>query len=136
MGIVTDFKNFAVKGNVLDLAVGVIIGTAFGRIVSSLVQDIIMPPIGLLLGGLNMVDFKWIIKPAIDGKEAVSINYGVFLQNVLDFVIVALVIFLVLRAIMSLRAKQATAEVVEVVVISPQEQLLTEIRDLLKQKNL
>ena len=87
-----DFKAFAMKGNVVDMAVGVIIGGAFGKIVSSIVADIIMPPIGLLLGGVNFTDLKWVMKPAevVDGKEveAVTMNYGQFLQNTIDFIII------------------------------------------------
>ncbi|MFM2290811.1 MAG: large-conductance mechanosensitive channel [Bacteroidota bacterium] len=137
MGLLNEFKDFAVRGNVIDLAVGVIIGGAFGKIVSSLVSDIIMPPIGALVGGVNFTDLKLELKPeeTINGihKAAVYLNYGNFLQVTFDFIIVAFAIFLFIKALNKFHKKQ------EVVATppapSPQELLLTEIRDLLKDKN-
>lgn len=136
-----DFKAFAMKGNVIDMAVGVIIGGAFGKIVSSVVADIIMPPLGLLVGGVNFTDLKWVMKPAevVDGKEiaAVTLNYGHFLQATFDFLIVAFSIFLFIR----LLTKLTTKKKVEVAAAPPappaptkEEVLLTEIRDLLKEQ--
>ncbi|MBB3895254.1 large-conductance mechanosensitive channel protein MscL [Bacteroides pyogenes] len=132
-----DFKAFAMKGNVVDMAVGVIIGGAFGKIVSSVVADIIMPPIGLLLGGMNFTDLKWVLKPAevVDGKEveAVTMNYGQFLQNTIDFIIIAFSIFLVIRLVMKLVVKKEE-EPETPPAPTKEEVLLAEIRDLLKDK--
>ena len=105
-----DFKAFAMKGNVIDMAVGVIIGGAFGKIVSSVVADVIMPPLGLLVGGVNFTDLKWVMKPAevVDGKEiaAVTLNYGNFLQATFDFLIIAFSIFLFIRLLTKLTTKK------------------------------
>jgi len=132
MGILREFKEFAMRGNVIDLAVGVIIGGAFGKIIASLVADIIMPPIGLLVGGVNFVDLKWQMKPAmiVDGvkKAAVTLNYGNFIQVTFDFLIVAFCIFLFVKGINSMSKNKDEARAVP----SKEEQLLTEIRDLLK----
>jgi large conductance mechanosensitive channel len=131
MGFVQDFKSFAMKGNVVDLAVAVIIGAAFGKIVSSFVNDVLMPPIGLLLGHIDFKEFKAILVHGGEGVKEVTINYGMFIQNVIDFLIVALVIFIALRAVMKLQKKKE-----EVPPPPPeptnQEKLLAEIRDLLK----
>jgi len=136
MGILKEFKEFAMRGNVIDLAVGVIIGGAFGKIIASLVADIIMPPIGLLLGGVNFVDLKWVMKSAevVDGvkKAAVSINYGSFLQVTFDFLIVAFCIFMFIKGINRLSRKKE--EVPAPPALSKEEVLLAEIRDLLKEK--
>lgn len=136
MGMLKEFKEFAMRGNVIDLAVAVIIGGAFGKIIASLVADIIMPPIGLLLGGVNFVDLKWVMKAAevVDGvkKEAVSINYGSFLQVTFDFLIIAFCIFLLIKGINRLGKKKEEAPAP--VVKSNEELLLAEIRDLLKEK--
>ena len=132
MGILREFKAFAMRGNVIDLAVGVIIGGAFGKIIASLVADIIMPPIGLLVGGVNFVDLKWQMKPAmiVDGvkKAAVTLNYGNFIQVTFDFLIVAFCIFLFVKGINSMSKNKDEAPAIP----SKEEQLLTEIRDLLK----
>ena len=108
-----DFKAFAMKGNVIDMAVGVIIGGAFGKIVSSVVADVIMPPLGLLVGGENFTDLKWVMKPAevVDGKEiaAVTLNYGNFLQATFDFLIIAFSIFLFIRLLTKLTTKKEAA---------------------------
>jgi large conductance mechanosensitive channel len=131
MKLVDEFKNFAMKGNVVDMAVGIIIGAAFGKIVSSVVSDIIMPPLGLLIGGVNFTDLKWVMKAATDTAPAVTWNYGNFLQVCFDFLIVAFVVFLLIKAINAAKKKE------EVVPSAPpeapkEEVLLTEIRDLLK----
>ena len=138
-----DFKAFAMKGNVIDMAVGIIIGGAFGKIVSSLVANIIMPPIGLLVGGVNFTDLKWVLKAAevgADGQEiapAVTLDYGQFLQATFDFLIIAFSIFLFIRLISNLMAKKREeAPAAPPVPPEPtkEEVLLTEIRDLLKEK--
>lgn len=136
-----DFKAFAMKGNVIDMAVGVIIGGAFGKIVSSVVADVIMPPLGLLVGGVNFTDLKWVMKPAevVDGKEiaAVTLNYGNFLQATFDFLIIALSIFLFIRLLTKLTTKkEAAAPTTPPAPPAPtkEEVLLTEIRDLLKEQ--
>lgn len=136
-----DFKAFAMKGNVIDMAVGVVIGGAFGKIVSSLVANVIMPPIGLLVGGVNFTDLKWVMKPAevVDGKEiaAVTLNYGNFLQATFDFLIIAFSIFLFIRLLTKLTTKkEAAAPATPPAPPAPtkEEVLLTEIRDLLKEQ--
>jgi len=133
MKIVDEFKAFAMKGNVIDLAVGIIIGAAFGKIVTSIVKDIIMPPIGFLIGGVNFSDLKFIIKEAVEGKPAVTLNYGNFIQETFDFFIVAFAIFMVIKALNAMKKKE------EVVAATPslpsnEEKLLTEIRDFLRNK--
>lgn len=136
--LLKEFKDFAMKGNVVDMAVGVVIGGAFGKIVSSLVADIIMPPIGLLLGGVNFTDLKVTLKDAVvtDGvqvAEAVTMNYGNFLQVTLDFLIIAFAIFMVIKAIMSFKKKEEAAPAAPPAPTKDQV-LLEEIRDLLKNK--
>ncbi|MEP1217276.1 MAG: large-conductance mechanosensitive channel protein MscL [Marinobacter sp.] len=133
MSIVKEFKEFAVKGNVMDMAVGIIIGVAFGKIVSSFVADVMMPPIGLLIGGVDFSNLVITLKAAEEGAEAVALRYGVFIQAVFDFVIVALAVFIAVRALNSLRKKEAETPAAPPAP-SAQEQLLMEIRDLLKQK--
>ena len=136
-----EFKAFAMKGNVVDMAVGVIIGGAFGKIVSSVVADVIMPPLGLLIGGVNFTDLKWVMKPAevVDGKEiaAVTLNYGNFLQATFDFLIIAFSIFMFIKLITKLTEKkkaETPAAPPSPPVLSKEEVLLTEIRDILKEK--
>ena len=136
-----EFKAFAMKGNVVDMAVGVIIGGAFGKIVSSVVADVIMPPLGLLIGGVNFTDLKWVMKPAevVDGKEidAVTLNYGNFLQATFDFLIIAFSIFMFIKLITKLTEKkkaETPAAPPAPPVLSKEEVLLTEIRDILKEK--
>jgi large conductance mechanosensitive channel len=131
MSLLKEFKAFAMRGNVVDLAVAVIIGGAFGRIVTSLVNDIIMPPIGVLLGGVDFKDLVLVIKKASEGVDAVTMNYGMFLQNIIDFIIIAFAIFMIIRGINSLRKKEAEKPA-EPPAPTMQEKLLTEIRDLLK----
>ena len=129
MGLLSEFKAFAVKGNVVDMAVGIIIGAAFGKIVSSFVGDVIMPPIGLLIGGVDFSDLAITLKAA--EVPAVVLAYGKFIQTVLDFVIVAFAIFMGVKAINRLKREEAVAPS-EPPVPSAEETLLTEIRDLLK----
>jgi large conductance mechanosensitive channel len=129
------FKEFAVKGNVLDLAVGVIIGAAFGKIVSSFISDVVMPPLGLLVGGVDVKDLHLVLKEASKDAngvlvEAVTLNYGMFIQNVVDFTFIAFVIFVAIKGINKLRGKDE--ESTKVTEASPTEKLLEEIRDLLK----
>jgi len=127
-----EFREFIARGNVVDLAVGVIIGAAFGAIVKSLVDQVIMPPIGLLTGGADFAQLRWVLKPAdAAAKHAeVAIQYGAFINTVIQFVIVAFVVFLVVKAVNNLRRQQAA----EQPAASPTEVLLAEIRDLLKAK--
>jgi len=135
MKFIDEFKAFALKGNVMDMAVGIIIGGAFGKIVSSIVNDVIMPPIGLLVGGVNFTDLKIIMKEAVGVVPAVTINYGNFLQVTFDFLIIAFAIFMVIKFMNNLNRKKAAAEAVAPPpppAPSKEEQLLTEIRDLLK----
>ena len=131
MSIVKEFKEFAVKGNVMDMAVGIIIGVAFGKIVSSLVADVIMPPIGLLVGGVDFSNLVVTLKAAEEGVEAVTLRYGMFLQAVFDFLIVAFAVFMAVKALNSMRKKEAETPAAPPAP-SAQEQLLMEIRDLLK----
>jgi len=131
MKLLDEFKSFAMKGNVVDMAVGIIIGAAFGKIVSSVVADIIMPPIGLLLGGVNFNDLKVVMKAATDVAPAVTWNYGNFIQVTFDFLIVAFAVFMLIKAINAAKKKEAAAPSTPPAV--PKEEiLLTEIRDLLK----
>jgi large conductance mechanosensitive channel len=131
MSFIQDFKAFALKGNVMDMAVGVIIGGAFGKIVSSLVSDILMPLIGMATGGIDFTQLKYVIKEAEGEAEAVVLPYGQFIQNVVDFLIIALCIFFMVKGIAALSRKkeEAPAPAPEP---SAEEKLLTEIRDLLK----
>jgi large conductance mechanosensitive channel len=131
MKLVDEFKAFAMKGNVVDMAVGIIIGAAFGKIVSSMVADIIMPPLGLLIGVLNFTDLKLILKAATGTNPAVTWNYGNFLQVTFDFLIVALAVFLVIKAIIATKKKEETAPAAPPAP-TKEEVLLSEIRDLLK----
>lgn len=131
MKALQEFKAFAIKGNVVDMAVGIIIGMAFGKIITSVVNDLIMPPIGLLLGGVNFSELSYVLKEAVGESPAVSINYGNFIQVTLDFFIVAFVIFMVVKALNKLKRKEQVAPTVPPIP-TKEEMLLTEIRDLLK----
>lgn len=133
MSFVKDFRDFAMRGNVVDLAVGVIIGAAFGKIVSSLVADIIMPPLGLLIGGVDFKSFQWVLRDAVGTTPAVVMHYGIFIQNIFDFVIVALAIFCAITLISKLRRKEEAAPAAPPKPTA-EELLLTEIRDLLKEQ--
>ena len=135
----TEFKEFALKGNVLDLAVGVIIGGAFNKIVSSLVNDIIMPPIGVITGGVDFKDLVYVLKPAVEGgADEITLKYGMFIQNVVDFLIIALSVFVFIKVISKLNRKKEEVKeepVVEEPKLTVEQELLTEIRDLLKNNN-
>lgn len=128
-----EFKKFMLRGNVVDLAVAVVIGGAFGKIVASLVNDIIMPTIGLLLGGISFVDLKILITAASEGVDEVAIRYGMFIQSIVDFLIIGFTIFIVVKLLTKLQKKKEAAPVAPPAP-SSQEVLLTEIRDLLKSK--
>ncbi len=131
MKIIDEFKAFAVKGNVIDMAVGIIIGAAFGKIVTSFVNDVIMPPIGILIGGVNFSSLKIVLKEAVGETPAIAINYGNFLQVTFDFLIIALAIFMVVKA-MNAAKKKEEAKPAAPPAPTKEEVLLTEIRDLLK----
>ncbi len=133
MKVLKEFKTFAMRGNVIDMAVGIVIGGAFGKIVSSFVADVIMPPIGLLMGRVNFADLAITLQQAHGEVAAVTMNYGKFMQTLIDFIIVAFAIFLVVKGMNSLKKKEAAAPP-EPASLSKEEVLLTEIRDLLKQK--
>ena len=133
MQIIQEFKTFAMRGNVMDMAVGIIIGGAFGKIVSSFVADVIMPPIGLLIGGVNFANLAITIKEAAGDAAAVTLNYGKFIQSIVDFVIIAFAIFLVIKAMNAMQKKKDEAPAPPPPT-TKEESLLTEIRDILKQK--
>lgn len=138
MSLIKEFKQFAMRGNVVDMAVGIIIGAAFGKIVSSLVNDVIMPPIGLLLGGVNFSELKIVIKPAFVNDaghivNGVTLNWGNFVQVVIDFLIVAFAVFMLIKGINSLKKKEEETPAA-FAVPTKEEELLSEIRDLLKSK--
>jgi large conductance mechanosensitive channel len=130
MSLITEFKAFALRGNVVDLAVGVVIGAAFGKIVTSLVDQVVMPPIGLIVGGIDFSAWKWVLKEAVDGKGEVAIGIGIFLNTVIQFLILAFVIFIAIRFMNRLIARKEVTQ--EPAAQSPEVQVLTEIRDLLK----
>jgi large conductance mechanosensitive channel len=135
MSMLKEFKEFAMRGNVIDLAVGVVIGGAFGKIVTSLVNDVIMPPIGLLTGGVDFADKKWVLKAADNTDPAhkvaeVAVNYGMFVNTLIQFLIIAFAIFLVVKAINRISRKQEAAPAAPPADVV----LLTEIRDLLKNR--
>jgi large conductance mechanosensitive channel len=136
MSALKEFKEFAVKGNVIDLAVGVVIGAAFGKIVSSLVADVIMPPIGVLIGGVNFSNLKLTLREAIADKPAVTLNYGVFLQTIFDFLLIAWAIFLFIKVINTLKRQPPPPPPPPAVPPPPSREveLLTEIRDSLKKR--
>jgi large conductance mechanosensitive channel len=139
MGLITEFKEFAIKGNMVDLAVGVIIGGAFGKIVSSLVSDIIMPVLGLIIGNINISDLSIVLAEAQGEIPAVELRYGLFLQNTIDFLIIVIAIFIVIKGLNHLRSLKSAPEPVEQVepvapVASQEEILLGEIKLLLQEK--
>ncbi|PVH24738.1 large-conductance mechanosensitive channel protein MscL [Sphingobacterium corticibacter] len=136
MGILKEFKEFALRGNVIDLAVGVVIGGAFGKIVTSLVNDIIMPPIGFLTGGVDFSQLQYVLREAnaTEGVEQVAIMYGNFVNVVIQFLIIAFCIFMVIKGINSLKKKEEIKEDNALPVPTKEETLLTEIRDILKNK--
>ncbi len=136
MSLVSEFREFAIKGNVVDLAVGVIIGAAFNSIVKSLVDQVVMPPIGLITGGIDFSKLEWVLRPenpATEAVEKVSIQYGAFLNTVIQFAIVAFVVFMLVKGINQLRRQNAADPAPEAPAApTPTELLLTEIRDELK----
>ncbi|TDR23397.1 large-conductance mechanosensitive channel protein MscL [Marinicella litoralis] len=133
MGMMSEFKKFAVKGNVMDMAVGIIIGAAFGKIVASFVSGVMMPPLGLLIGGVDFSELAYVLKPATETAEAVTIQWGAFVQTTIDFLIVAFAVFMVVKAMNNLKKKEEAAPSAPPEP-TKEEQLLTEIRDLLKEK--
>ena len=136
MGLLQEFKAFAIKGNVMDMAVGIIIGGAFGKIITSLVNDVIMPPLGVLIGGVNFTDLKITLKAAEGEMAAVTLNYGNFLQVCFDFLIIAFSIFCFVRLLSKLKSKKEKEETPAAPPApSKEEVLLAEIRDILKEKN-
>ena len=135
MGVASEFKDFISRGNVIDLAVGVIIGAAFGKIVTSLVEQVVMPPVGLLLGKVDFSKLEWVLKPenpATVEIEKVAIQYGAFINTLIQFVIVAFVIFLMVKLVNRLRREKAAEPDAAPAAPTPTEALLTEIRDALK----
>ncbi len=133
MGMMKEFREFAMRGNVVDMAVGIVIGGAFGKIVTSFVNDVLMPPIGMAIGGVDFSDLAITLKEAAGEAEAVTLNYGAFIQTVLDFVIIAFAIFMVIKAMNNLKKKEEAAPPPPPKP-SAEETLLTEIRDLLKKE--
>jgi large conductance mechanosensitive channel len=131
MGMMTEFKSFAMRGNVVDMAVGIVIGGAFGKIVSSFVNDVLMPPIGMMMGGVDFKDLSVVLKEAAGEAAAVTLNYGAFIQTVVDFIIIAFAIFMVVKAMNSMKKKEEEAPA-EPPKPSAEVELLTEIRDSLK----
>jgi len=131
MKILDEFKKFAMKGNMVDMAVGIIIGAAFGKIIASLVNDILMPPLGLLLGGVNFTDLKVVMKAATETTPAVTWNYGSFIQVAIDFLIIAFAVFMLVKGINAMKKKEEAAPAAPPAPTTDQV-LLTEIRDLLK----
>ncbi|OQW96383.1 MAG: large-conductance mechanosensitive channel [Verrucomicrobia bacterium A1] len=138
MSIIKEFREFAIKGNMIDMAVGIIIGGAFGKIVSSLVADVLMPPLGMLMGGVDFADKMITLREAAEGVTAVQIKYGAFINNTIDFLIVALAVFMMVKAINKLKRQEAAAPTPPAVPPPPtvQETLLAEIRDLLKKRSV
>jgi large conductance mechanosensitive channel len=135
MSVIKEFKDFAMRGNVVDLAVGIVIGGAFGKIVSSFVADVLMPPIGLLIGGVDFTELAFVLKEAQgEGVAAVTINYGLFIQSIIDFIIIAFAIFMVVKGMNNMKKKKEEAPAAPAPPPAPskEETLLTEIRDLLK----
>jgi len=131
MSMMSEFKSFAMRGNVMDMAVGIVIGAAFGKIVSSFVNDVLMPPLGMIMGGVDFKDLAVVLKEASGDVAAVTLNYGVFIQTVLDFLIIAFAIFMVVKAMNNLKKKEEAAPAAPSKP-SAEVELLTEIRDALK----
>jgi len=129
-----EFKTFALRGNVVDMAVGIIIGAAFGKVVSSFVTNVIMPPLGLMIGGVDFADLAIVLQEAQGELPAVTLGYGLFIQSIVDFLIVAAAIFMAVRVMNSLKRKEEAAPAAPPAP-SKEEVLLSEIRDLLKQQN-
>lgn len=135
MSMLSEFKDFAMRGNVVDMAVGIVIGGAFGKIVSSFVANVLMPPIGLMLGGVDFSDLALTLKEAVGDTAPVLMSYGVFIQTVVDFLIIAFAIFLVIKAMNSLKKEEAPAEPAPEPGPSAEQVLLTEIRDALRSQS-
>ncbi len=133
MGMIKEFKTFAMRGNVVDMAVGIVIGGAFGKIISSFVADVVMPPLGLLMGNVNFTELVLTLQEASGEAAAITINYGKFIQTVVDFVLVAFAIFMVVKGMNSMKKKEEAAPAAPPAP-SKEEVLLGEIRDILKQK--
>ena len=133
MSMMSEFKGFAMRGNVVDMAVGIVIGAAFGKIVSSFVNDVLMPPIGMMMGGVDFSELALVLQAATEEAAAVTINYGMFIQTVLDFVIIAFAIFMVVRAMNNMKKKEEAAPAAPPKPTAEVE-LLTEIRDSLKNR--
>ena len=131
MGMLQEFRDFAVRGNVVDMAVGVIMGAAFGKITTSLVNDVMMPPLGMVLGGVDFSDKAMVLRAAAGTDPGIAVKYGVFINSVIDFAIVALAVFALVKGINTLRAQQAAAPALPAAP-TPTEVLLTEIRDTLR----
>lgn len=134
MGMIKEFREFAMRGNVVDMAVGIIIGVAFGSIVSSFVSDVLTPPLGILIGGIDFSELVIVVKAAEGEIPAVTMNYGIFLQSIIDFLIIAFAIFIVIRMMNNMKRKEPEAPAPEPPAPPAEEVLLTEIRDLLKQQ--
>lgn len=140
MKMIEEFKEFAMRGNVVDMAVGIIIGAAFGKIISSFVADVLMPPIGMLIGGTDFNGLRWVLKEGVmDGSKVVtapvSVNYGNFIQTTIDFLIIAFAIFLMVKFMNSLKKKETKPVESVIPPPTPEQTLLGEIRDLLQKKN-
>jgi large conductance mechanosensitive channel len=135
MGIIKEFKDFAMKGNILDLAIAVIIGAAFGKIISSFVNDVLMPPIGLLIGGVSFSELSLVLKEGTEGVEPILLRYGMFIQTIVDFLIIAIVVFLVIKAYKKSQKKKEAQPVPTPPPPTLQETLLAEIRDILSEQN-
>lgn len=133
MGMLQEFKSFAVRGNVVDMAVGIIVGAAFGKIVSSLVADVVMPPLGIVIGGVDFSDLVVTLKAATEGTPAVTLNYGKFIQTVIDFTIIAFAVFLLVKGINTLKRREEEKPAAPPAP-APEVVLLEEIRDLLRQR--
>ncbi|HKJ18344.1 MAG TPA: large-conductance mechanosensitive channel protein MscL [Xanthomonadales bacterium] len=133
MSMMSEFRDFAMRGNVVDMAVGIVIGGAFGKIVSSFVNDILMPPLGMAIGGVDFSQLSMVLKQAAGEAEAVTLNYGSFIQTVVDFVIIAFAIFMVIKAMNSMKKKEEEKPA-EPPKPTAEENLLSEIRDLLKDR--
>ena len=134
MGLLQEFKDFAIKGNLIDMAVGIIIGGAFGTIVNSLVKDVIMPPIGLMLGGVDFSNIKWVMKAAPDPKNEVALNIGTFINNMISFLIIAFSVFMLVKAINELKKRFEKQQAAAPAEPSSTDKLLMEIRDALKKR--
>jgi len=131
MSMMSEFKSFAMRGNVMDMAVGIVIGAAFGKIVSSFVNDVLMPPIGMLMGGVDFSGLSVVLQEAVGEVAAVTLNYGAFIQTIVDFLIIAFAIFMVVKAMNRMKKKEEAAPAAPAK-LSAEVELLTEIRDALK----